>query len=236
MPTILKNTSRNGKVTSSQCYRLMGAPKPRNTYTQEIKWERKLKRSIDTGGGTKDAVWGIFLEPVVHDLLGFGYETHGQDTIQHPTIAHWAGSPDCTNKDEKVVADIKCYQPKNFCKYVDTLSLGMDAWKYEFEKEYWQLVSNAILTNSDFIEAIVYMPYEKDLEALRERAAGMDDEPWKYRFIYELPKEQLAVLPDDSGYKDLNIFRFEVRQEDKIALTEAIMALEPILVPYPLVK
>ena len=79
------------------------------------------------------------------------------------------------------------------------------------------------------MEAIVYMPYESEMEEIRQLAddpeylnsIGMM--PWEVRFITEKPISQLAVLPDDSDFKNLNIFEFDVPTEDVIFLNKNII-------------
>ncbi|CAB4215740.1 hypothetical protein UFOVP1483_48 [uncultured Caudovirales phage] len=228
---ILDNSIRVGRITSSQIYRLMGAPKPAKTYIQELKFERKLKRKLGMGKSTNATTWGLFMEYFVHQKIGLDYITDAQTTLPHPTISGWVGSPDTKDLSRSVVSDIKCFEPLNFCQYIEVLEQNnIELFKKEFPKEYWQLVSNSIILGMDNIEAIVYMPYEKDMEDIRNEAAAYDDhDAYKYRFIYELPLWGLPCLPDDSEYKDLNIFTFKVPQSDKDLLTEkVILALAEI--------
>ena len=74
-------------------------------------------------------------------------------------------------------------------------------------------------------------PYERDLKEIREAADNYDGlDQYKYRFISELPWYNLACLPNDSGYKDLNMFRFEPVDGDKAKLkTKVIKANELML-------
>ena len=74
------------------------------------------------------------------------------------------------------------------------------------------------------------MPYESELEEIRAEVENADlEEPWKYRFITESLKCELAYLPDDSEYKNLNIFRFPLDKGDAILLESKVIAASIIL-------
>jgi hypothetical protein len=61
-----------------------------------------------------------------------------------------------------------------------------------------------------FMEAINYVPYESDLENIRSIAEGDSSMRW----LDWTSNAGLPWLPDGGKYKDLNIHRFEIRQED----------------------
>jgi hypothetical protein len=125
---------------------------------------------------------------------------------------------------------MKCPQPKAFCVLIDNCSKGIEAFKSGHEDYYWQLVSNACILGMDFIELIVYMPYESELEEIRIEAENFDGlDQYKYRFIAESSKHQLAYLPDDSEYKNLNIFRFPLDKGDAILLESKVIEASIIL-------
>ena len=74
------------------------------------------------------------------------------------------------------------------------------------------------------------MPYESELEEIRAEVENADlEEPWKYRFITESLKCELAYLPDDSEYKNLNIFRFPLDKLDANLLTQRVLEASLIL-------
>lgn len=223
MESILENKIRVACVSSSQVYRIMGTPAIYKTYQKEVKFEQRMKRKLSLGKSTNATNWGLFLEQIVHQSLSLDYITQAQVTLPHPTIKGWVGSPD-TFTDE-VVADIKCFEPLNFCNYIEVLEQNStEVFKKEYPKEYWQLISNALILGKSKIQVILYLPYEKDLEDIRNLAASYDEyDAWKYRFIYELPPSQLACQPNDSGYKDLNIFTFDLPKEDAELLTSKVI-------------
>lgn len=230
MASITENKERIGSFTSSEIYKLIkkGAGNkefsaPGLTYIEEKQLELRLGRSISVDAYSQAMAWGSFMELYVFSLIGMEYEITSNETDVHPTIKSWSGSKDLIVKNKKV-SDIKCYQPKNFAKYADALLKGdIEVLKKDFAKEYWQLVSNAIINDTPNAEAILFMPYESELEVISEMAANYDGiDQWKYRFIAEADKSALPYLPDGGYYKNLNIFEFEIPLEDKIILTERV--------------
>ncbi len=223
--SVNENILRCGNFTSSQVYRLTGAPKPYDTYIKEKNIERKLGRTLGMDKGSRSTLWGSFVQHRVHELLPLSYEFLADITIQHPTIPYWVGTPDNVKRIEGVVGDTKCLEPKAFCEYVDVLQQGdTELFKKEHPDKYWQLISNACILGYNIIEAIVYMPYQSELPEIRELAntyVGLDF--YKYRFIVEAPECELPYLPDNGHYKNLNVFRFDVPPADKQLLTNAIL-------------
>lgn len=230
--SITENKERIGCFTSSNIHKLMKRgrgkdepfSKPALTYIQEKQIEVRMGRSIEVSGYSRAAAWGTFLEMFVFEKLGLAYEITSNKTDVHPTIPHWSGSKDLIVRGVKV-SDLKCYQPKKFALYTDALlSKDVQRIKEEFPEEYWQLGSNAIINQVPNVEAITYMPYESELDDLRDFAANYEgSDQWKYRFIYEAPKHELAYLPDGGYYKDLNKFEFEFPKEDRELLESRVL-------------
>jgi hypothetical protein len=240
---IIENKNRIGNFTSSKIFHLTKSGKGENgfgataiTYIKETNIERKLGRSIDTGAYSKDMAWGSFLEHRVFDKMEYGYLLCSDETKLHPSISYWAGTTDLIIPKIKI-GEIKCYQPKHFAEYTDAiLTQDVKYLKENCPEEYWQIVSNSIINNVAIGEAISYMPYQSELDELRELAEYYDgDDQWKYRFIAESPDSSLAYLPDNGYYKNLNRFEFEVPQEDKDFLTERVklagsMLINPVMI------
>jgi len=232
---ITDNKNRIGNFTSSEIWKIMRISAkgeflaPALTYIQEKKFERKIKRSLDVEAESKPMKWGKFLESRVHDLLPLSYQHVFDETLMHEIIDCWSGSPDEISISESIVADVKCLQPKKFCEVVDDLTEAVakndvSIFKNNHPDKYWQLVSNAIITGMKNIELIVYMPYESELEYIRDSVADYDGpDQWKYRFIAESDKSELAYLPNDSEYKNLNRFKFELNQDDAKLLTQTVL-------------
>lgn len=228
---------RIANFTSSQIWKLMkndktgkGIGAPGLTYIEEKRMEMRLGRSVNVEAYSKEMAWGHLMEQRVFEMLPFGYELTSDRTAKHPGIAGWAGSPDLVMPGVKI-GEIKCYWPKNFCQYADVLmKQDVALLREECPEEYWQMVSNAIIYEVDRAEAILYMPYLSELEAVREMAENYDGEDlWQYRFIAESPSSWLPYLPDGGYYKNLVTFEFEVPQEDKDVLTARVLMAKALL-------
>ncbi|MFT5724149.1 MAG: hypothetical protein ACI9JN_001266 [Bacteroidia bacterium] len=234
--SIVKNQNRVGRFTSSNIASLIKEGRGKNdvfsvagmTYIKTKYLERKLKRSTDLGGGGRSANWGLFLEQFVYSHFSdLGYEILADKTHSHPTIKSLSGSADLVKKGVKV-GDIKCYEPLKFAQMVDCFKKDdLDLFKKEFAKEYWQLVSNAMIHGVKEAESIVYMPTVSELAEIRELASNYDGaDQWKYRFIYESEDHELAFLPEDSEYESFNSYQFTVPQEDIDLLTSRLELAE----------
>ena len=246
--SITKNQPRIGNFTSSEIAALMTKGKkkgelgkPAYTYIKEKVMERRLQRSLDTETNARPLTWGQLIEKHVFELLGLEYQLVSQESIVHPEISCWAGSPDANKFDEgKTVVDIKSpITLKSFCQLVDPLYVGktgletiMEIRKNHSSGEdyYWQLVSNAVLTNSKFAELIVYVPYFSELEKIRAFASEADlENPHRYYWINNAVDEELPYILDNGFYKNINVIRFEIPEEDKVALTERVIYSATVL-------
>jgi hypothetical protein len=241
---MINNIYRAGNFTSSENGKLMTYARngkdfgtPALTYIEETNMERKLGRSLCDEVTAKPLTWGNLLESRAFELLGLEYILSSTETDRHPTIDYWSGSKDGIKHDAGgTVIDIKCpITLKSFCQLVDGLYnglTGMDAVNYFRDKHkdgdryYWQLVSNSILNNTKFAELVVYAPYYSELQEIKSSAQHI---PW----IAMAADNELTYLLDDGYYKNLNIIRFEVSQEDKQALTDRIVEAGKRLIQRP---
>jgi hypothetical protein len=244
---MIENKLRVGNPTSSEIVALTtldrsgkNPGKPFFTYVEEKNMERRLGRSLDSESNARPLVWGKLLEGRVFDILGLEYSLNSLETLQHEEIDYWCGSPDGFKYDEgKTVMDIKSpITLKSFCQLVQPLYdgfNGMDAMNKirethkDGEKYFWQLVSNACITNSRFAELIVYAPYESELPEIKLMAEGVDGCMW----IQFASENELPFLKDGGYYNNLNIIRFEVSQEDKDFLTEKVKLAGSMLIEIP---
>lgn len=239
---------RAGKFTSSQVYKLIKSGRGKNdvfsatgiTYIKETKLERLFNTNLDDNAYSRAIGWGKFMEAVLFtEKLSTDYKISSNQTIKHTDDFlgdYWAGSCDFEIEiSPKAIAEAKCYYKKKFGMYVlCILKKDVELLKNEFTQEYWQIVSNAILHEVDYGEAIAYMPYEKDMEMIRGFAEDpvwisqyLNEPMWKFRFIYEEEINNLPVLKNDGFFKDVNKFRFKIPKEDKSFLTERIeLAIE----------
>lgn len=239
----LDKPARVGKFTSSQIYKLTLEGRTKGTsgekaltYIAEKRYEKRIGRSLDLEKAGRPALWGHYNESRVHSMLGTSYQLIEDRTIQHPAIDFFCGTPDCLNERENVVGDIKCYEPRKFCQYVDALTRAKESGdmaelKKDFAQEFWQLIANSILLNTKHIEAIVYIPYFSELQAIRESVDDLDseDDKRKYGFIKHSHYNELPYIADGCYYKNLNIFRFVASEDDKDFLIGKIVEAGKIL-------
>jgi hypothetical protein len=230
---MINNATRIGNFTSSEIVALMSNGKekgtfgkPALTYIEKKNMERRLGRSIQAESEAKPLAWGNLLEGRVFTLLGLEYKLCSKDTLDHPSIPYWKGSPDSEKFDEgKTVVDYKCpITLGSFCKLVDPLYNGMTGLAAineirdthdDGDKFYYQLVSNSILTGAKYAELIVYMPYKSELEEIKKLADGQPGLYW----LQFASDDGLPYLPDGGYYKNINVIRFEVPEVDKKELT-----------------
>lgn len=227
----------NGKTKGS-----LGAPAL--SYIKECNMERRLGRPLEKDVNAKALSWGNLVERQAFDKLGTEYRLCSQETLQHPFIDCWLGSPDGEKFDEgKTVIDIKSpITLKSFCTMVDPLYNGKSGWEAiqiirddhkEGEKYYQQLVSNAVLTKAKFAELVVYLPFYSDLNDIKLLAARQDEDLHKYYWINNAREEELPFLIDGGFYNDVNIIRFEIPEADKIALINRVKECATKLIPWP---
>lgn len=228
--SIVENMERVGRFTSSKIHLLMKEGRGKDalftaggiTYIEEKADEKMLCRSSDMGISGRSAMWGLFMEQYVFNgLKNFEYKIMANETKIYNN--YLAGSADLIIENKKV-SDIKCFEPKKFCKYVRMIDAkDVERFKKDFPAEYWQLVSNAIINNTPSAEAIAFMPYEDELEEIQDLAVNYDGaDQYKYRFIAESEKTQLPYIPKESKMKNYNEFEFVVSEEDKNYLLERV--------------
>jgi len=244
----MNNVNRAGKFTSSMVYKLIKEGRGKNddfsapglTYIEEKGIERKMQSCLDGGAHTQTLAWGNFMELMVYSILGVQYQISSKETTLHSKHgSFWSGSKDLFTVNNETgemesIAEIKCYQKKNFALYTDCiLKKDIELFKEQFPKEYWQIVSNACLENVEIGEAITYMPYVSEYEEIRQMAEDYDGaDQWKYKFIRDLPVQDLPFIPDGGHYKNINKFAFIVPQEDKDFLESRILLAEEKIKEY----
>lgn len=249
----IHNLIKEGKVKGT-----FGAPAL--TYIEEKNFERELLRSIGSEASARPLLWGRLLEKRAFDLLDTSYTLNSDETIMHPEFDFWSGSPDGFKLGEKkAVFDIKCpYTLKSFCQLVrpifDSIEMEIDEsgiWLMkslingyknkkgidvpphkDAEKYYWQLVSNAIITNCTAAELIIYMPYKSELLAIDEMIDGLDlDAAKQYNFIKYANENELPYLMTNGKYKNIHKISFDIPQSDIDFLTSKVIAASKMLEP-----
>jgi hypothetical protein len=258
MDTIKRNQNRVGNITSSEIVALTTNNKQKQpfgaaglTYIEECNMERRLGRSITDEVKARATSWGNLVEKRVFDLLGMDYQLASDETICHPLFPYWWGSPDAIkNHGEKTVADVKCpLTLKSFCQLVDPyIENGIVVHKgctiealranhKDGEKFYWQLISNSCITGALWGELIIYVPYQHELDEIREIASSAPEGVQsKFAWVNYASDDELPYLIEGKHYQNINIIRFEIPQADKDFLTErvglAARQLEPITNPF----
>lgn len=237
----MNHALRHARFTSSQIGHLMtydksgkGFGAPAKKYIKQKQMESRLERSIKNEFSSNETSWGNLIETRVFNLLGLEYKMCSKETIQHPTVATWAGSPDAIKYDEGgTVVDFKCpFSMESFCDLVDAKDMtDLRDIHQQGDIYYYQLVSNAILTNSKYAELIIYTPYRSELSAIRDMVALMEDEEQrKYKWITWADDYALPWIPDNGHYANINIKRFEVPVADKVALYNRVVEASKLLI------
>lgn len=245
---------RYGNITSSEIVALLSKNKkgdgfgvPALTYIKQTNMERRLGRPLDNEATARALSWGKCCEIVAHDKLPADYTFCAKTTLQHPTISYWLGSPDVTAFDNQVVGDIKCPMTlQAFCEMLDEHIDGNDRIERmtidacvrnhkHGEKYAAQIISNACITGAVEGHMIVYVPYKKDLDKIRHRAAALyEDGQREYYWIVAAGDDELPWLPDDCvGYRDINVITFDITPEMKQELTDVVTKAGDMLINWP---
>ena len=229
---------RTGNFSSSEIYKLMandksgGLGKPALTYIQEKNFERKLGRSLSSESFSYPTSWGNCIEGYVHEQLGFEYKLASKERLTNPNIPYHTGAPDLITTD--FVSDIKCpFTMKSFCELSE--SIAINELENDYPEYFWQLCSNAILTDKNFAELIVFCPMFSEFEAIAEYIDSMDakekiEYEWLYNNIVFDRKNKLPYLTETSTYNRFAKLRFEVTAEMKQNLTDRILLAGKLLI------
>lgn len=233
---MLDNSKRFGKLTSSNNGILLkkgrgaGLSAPALEYISKVKKEIAFGRSLNTTRSAKPLNWGSLCEVRVFQKLGTSYVDWHNDTIQHPSIECWAGTPDAfKNRDGGVCVEIKCpFTLESFYDLVQSFEDGgieeVRAKHSEGDKYYWQCVSNAILLGVRKAELIVYCPYKSELSDIK-----LEAESYPFAWISFAQDEDLPYLLDDGKFKNLNIMPFDIPESDVELLTSTILHAQELL-------
>lgn len=220
---------RTGNFTSSSIWLLMtnnkakdGFGVPAITYIKGKQREILLCRNLQKERQSRPTSWGRLIESRVFNLLGTEYTICSDERDIHPEIERWTGAKDMLT-DTKV-CDIKApFSLSVYCDKADIMIKNdVEALKKDFPENYWQLVSNSILTGKPIAELIIYCPYIRELneikETLNEYEGNMNDVAW----INWAEDEELPYLIEGNYYKNLYKMSWEVSAEDKELLTERV--------------
>lgn len=219
--------TRTANFSSSSIWKLTtsdrkgtGFGAPALKYIKEKQREKRLGRSIQNEINGQEVWWGKLNEPRVFGMLPLEYDFEAKIRYAHKTITNWTGMPDTIRPD--VVGDIKCpFSLNSFCDAVDSFG-DIEEFKKSKVEWYWQLVSNAILCEKSKAEIIVYVPYKSELEDIRDACAMFDGNQNKVARFGFAEDDDMPYLVEGNHYKNLNIFQFDVLQDDIDYLTERV--------------
>jgi hypothetical protein len=234
--------SRAGTFSSSKIGNLMSKGrgnfsvenigKPFITYVQEKAYEKKLGRALSKDNSARATAWGHLCEEQAFNKMDLIYSLVSKERFYHEDYSDfWSGMPDLLTED--IVGDIKCpYTLKSFCYLIESMK-DVKVFKQTHSDYYWQLVSNAILTGRNEAMLIVYVPYLKDLEEIKDLARSRGEElDNRFSFINWAEDEELPYLIEGNHYTDLNVMEFTIPEEDKELLTERVAMAVEILKGY----
>lgn len=228
---IPRTQERYGTFSSSNIWKLMtkdrsgkGMGEKGKTYIKQVNHEIRLGRPVNVEHDALPTSWGHLVESRVFDLLPLNYALVSKKRLFHPEIIHWSGAPDLISEDCE--SDVKCpWNLAKFCEKVEALKNGIQAYKDEFPEDYWQHLSNCLLLKENgfpvkYFEAIIYTPYKRELEEIREIAKTLQNGVANkgYRIVF-LDDDALPWLHEGGKYKNLNIFRFPIPKVDSEDLT-----------------
>lgn len=236
---IATSADRVARFTSSNISKLMTNGKGHGgmgaagvTYIAEKRMEKRLGRSLNADRNSKPTSWGLLLEAYVTDVhMKNDHALISRKTLPHPLYHEWAGSPDMMYAD--IVVDIKCpFTLKSFCEMVDSFE-SVEKFKKERPEYYWQLVSNAIITDMPKCEIIVFVPYYKEVASIMGFLHDTDVlntyhlNAVDYQWLDYADTDELPYLIEGGHYQNLNRFEFEVPESDFEALTNRVkLAIE----------
>lgn len=233
-----QHTERFGTFSSSSMWKLMekdkagtGFGQPAKKYIKQVNYERKLGRQINAERESRPTSWGKFVEGYVFGVLPLEYQLVSQERLIHPKYNFWTGAPDL--KKENTVCDIKC--PFNLEIFIDKVESLQDIELYKklFPEDYWQHVSNSILTGLNYAEAIIFVPLKSQLIEIKDMAANYSGNQNGIAWINWAEDDELPYLKDEDQFLSLNRVTFEVDANDKDALEENIVKASKQLIEYP---
>lgn len=237
-------SERHSTFSSSSIWKLMtndkkgtGFGAPGLKYIKQVRQEIALGRAINKEVSSKPLSWGKYIEERSFNKLSMDYVLISNKRLFHPEIPHFSGMPDLVKPD--TVGDHKCpFSLEVFCDKIEVLESGdWELYKKEFPEDAWQLVSNAILLEVNGLgpitrgEAIIYVPLKSELQEIREGTALVNDPTLQKQLVWlqYADDNELPYLIDGGKYKNLNIFNFEIPEQDKEFLINRVKSAVAML-------
>jgi hypothetical protein len=236
--------SRAGNFSSSNAWKLMtytkdkkGFGAPALKYIKQVNHERRLGREIKSEIDSKPTSWGKLCEEVVFkNKLDTSYTRFtSADRLFHPTLP-LSGIPDFVKPG--IVCDCKApHSMEVFCDKIDSLA-DLGTYKEEFPEDYWQHVSNSVLMNDNGFpvskfEAIIFCPYQDELEEIREMASSAGEAGEYAKWVFFATDDQLPYIIRGGVFKNLNIYEFPIFDRDAEAFKQRVGEASKLLIPFP---
>lgn len=176
--------TRLGNFTGSEVGKLMKPGRKKEdifgdtakTYIYEVAFERDLNPKIvdddfffqnyldQTSVHSKAMDWGTENEENARNLYQriTGNQVEECSSIKHPTIEHFASSPDgyVCGDEKRIALEIKCLGKTNYAKYRALLDTPEDL-KSLNDIYYWQCVAHMAVTGAQECHFFVYNPFVK---------------------------------------------------------------------------
>lgn len=119
-------------------------------------------KAIRIGNEREDDARELYQEQTQNIVMQVG-------SCKHPTIPHFASSPDgiLESGDGDGCIEIKCPMPSTYMEYAASISCAEDL-KTVKPEYYWQCMAHMACTGADFCDFIAYCPYNvKPLHVVR---------------------------------------------------------------------
>lgn len=175
--------ARLGNITGSRVGDLMVTSRKKDeifggtamTYIYQLAAERSMNRNIVENDdafetyldcvtvNTKAMQWGTDMEDEARSLFAKikGYKITETGSVAHPTIPHFASSPDGMTEDEGLLGcvEIKCPSQNTFMLYTAEI-VDAESLKRVKPLYYWQCQSHMMCTDAKFCYFIWYNPFQ----------------------------------------------------------------------------
>lgn len=237
------NAPRHGTFSSSQVHKLIkkGRSTPfsaaGDTYIKQVSYERRLGRAIGTETQTRPTSWGNVCEDYVYDkYFGLEYEFTNKTRFVHKDYPFFSGAPDLIQRKLSVVGDIKCPQLEKFCDRIMAHKQGIEVFKEAHPEDYWQLVSNAVLLDSNGIKtdyglSVIFCPYQEEVADLVAFITDHLDPDLQRQasWMSWATADEMPYLIKGRQFDNINKFVFEIPQEDKELLLNRVIEANNLL-------
>jgi len=176
---------RISSVSSSEIVNICGEGKAKDsvsvtfyTYIKKKRYEYYLKQKLESDVDTFNFAWGKVAEVIAHKLLSADYRFQSENTIPHPSILGWVGTPDGERFKEILrklikisVTDIKC--PATRLAFMDLI---VELYEYDGEKS---VPKNIVEMKKGIFAALVEDTDNKIMQIIRNTASDGDKYYWQ---------------------------------------------------------